>query len=117
MLIFRHMRFVFSPSSQQFVLQQSDVPSRRAEAHAEGQRHTSVVGLKAKELTERLRTGLTREQVADNRMLYGENALILKVPSVFELLLTEVFHPFYVFQVSDRRREEQRGAAGTVDGS
>ncbi len=110
MLVFRHMRFVYSPASQQFILQQSDVPSRRIEAHAEGQRHTSVASLKAKELTERLRVGLTREQVSDNRVLYGENALILKVPSVLDLLFTEMFHPFYVFQVtaSTKLREARR---------
>jgi hypothetical protein len=99
MIIFRHMRFIYSPASQQFILQQSDVVSRRSEAHSDGQRHTSVAALKAKELSERIQVGLSQEYVADNRVLYGENALILTVPGVLELLFTEIFHPFYVFQV------------------
>jgi len=99
MIVFRHMRYIYSPATQQFVIQQSDVASRRAEALGEGQRHTSVAALKAKELTERLRVGLTRDQLLDNRVLYGENALILKVPTIPELLFGEIFHPFYVFQM------------------
>ena len=102
MMIFRHMRYIYSPSSQTFVLQQADAVNKRVESQAADQRHTSVAGLKAKELNERLRIGLTREQWLDNLVLYGENALLLEVPSIPRLLFTEVFHPFYVFQVSRR---------------
>jgi len=99
MIVFRHMRYIYSPSSETFVLQQSDVSTRRVEALGEAQRHTTVAGLKAKELTERLRMGLTRGQVLENRVIYGENALVLKVPTIPELLFSEIFHPFYVFQM------------------
>ena len=55
--------------------------------------------LKAKELTERARVGLNRDQIVDNLVLYGESALVLPVPSVASLLFNEIFHPFYVFQM------------------
>ncbi len=35
---------------------------------------------------------------ADYRLLYGTNELCIPVKSIFELLLEEMVHPFYVFQ-------------------
>ena len=102
MIVFRHMRFIYSPSARTFIMQQADVIGKRSEGQSIDQRHTSVAALKAKELNERLRVGLTHDQVLDNRVLYGENALVLEVPSIPRLLFTEVFHPFYVFQVGTR---------------
>jgi cation-transporting ATPase 13A3/4/5 len=55
--------------------------------------------LKAKELTECALLGLNRDQIVDNLVLYGENTLVLPVPSVASLLFNEIFHPFYVFQM------------------
>lgn len=99
MFIFRHMRYIYSPIAQTFILQQADAVSKRVEAQTADQRHTSVAGLKSKELAERVRIGLTTEQWLDNLVLYGQNALLLEVPSIPRLLFTEVFHPFYVFQM------------------
>lgn len=100
MIIWRHMRFIYSPVTQSFVLQQADVaPSGSADGRGPELRHTNVAALKAKDLTERARVGLNRDQIVDNLVLYGENALVLPVPSVASLLFNEIFHPFYVFQM------------------
>lgn len=100
----RHMRWIYYPAVDAFLMQQSDVVSKRAQAAAatsmsqSDQRHTSVAALKAKEIHQRMRSGLTQDQCMDNTILYGINALILEVPSIPTLLYQEVFHPFYVFQ-------------------
>ena len=56
MIIWRHMRFIYSSASQNFILQQADMaPSASSSSRAEEPqlRHTNVAALKAKELTKR----------------------------------------------------------------
>ncbi|XP_040581274.1 polyamine-transporting ATPase 13A3 [Lepeophtheirus salmonis] len=36
----------------------------------------------------------------DARLIYGNNSSEVQVPSILHLLLTEVLHPFYVFQIA-----------------
>ena len=95
-IVFRQMRYIFSSASQKFELILSDESPRRAEQTG---RHTTVARTTAGELQSRMHTGLTENQVAENFSLYGVNALLLRVPTVGELLYQEVFHPFNVFQM------------------
>ncbi|KAI8795519.1 cation-transporting ATPase 13A3, partial [Biomphalaria glabrata] len=43
--------------------------------------------------------GMSMEQQAARRRLYGSNSMIIEVPSYWELLVNEVLNPFYIFQI------------------
>ncbi len=50
-------------------------------------------------LTNGLRAGLQSQQHADYLSRYGRNEIVVVVESWFLLLVREIFHPFFVFQV------------------
>jgi len=95
----RHMTFIYSPALDRFVMQEADAVRTGESAEGIKDAHTSVAQLSVKEANERMKTGLTEEQRIDNLILYGENALVIAVPSIPTLLFQECFHPFYVFQM------------------
>ncbi|KAH9508704.1 hypothetical protein Btru_049665, partial [Bulinus truncatus] len=43
--------------------------------------------------------GMSEEQSAARRRLYGPNNMVIEVPSYWELLINEVLNPFYIFQI------------------
>lgn len=51
-------------------------------------------------LYEKNKNGLTSRAADRNLRKYGENKLFVEVPSYFKLLYTEIFHPFYIFQLA-----------------
>ncbi|XP_061095235.1 polyamine-transporting ATPase 13A3 isoform X1 [Conger conger] len=44
-------------------------------------------------------TGLSKNQQDYRRLFFGVNEILVKVPSVFKLLIKEVLNPFYIFQL------------------
>eukprot|EP01102_Stenamoeba_stenopodia_P001111 TRINITY_DN10974_c0_g1_i1.p1 TRINITY_DN10974_c0_g1~~TRINITY_DN10974_c0_g1_i1.p1 ORF type:complete len:1106 (-),score=181.90 TRINITY_DN10974_c0_g1_i1:41-3358(-) len=46
-----------------------------------------------------LRQGIGEEERESRSTLYGPNLIDIPVKSVFSMLITEVFHPFYIFQM------------------
>ncbi|KAJ9474275.1 putative Vacuolar cation-transporting ATPase YPK9 (putative) [Pseudozyma hubeiensis] len=44
-------------------------------------------------------TGLAAQVVRDRQALFGDNQVTVKGKSVFDLLIEEVLHPFYIFQI------------------
>ncbi|EEB08701.1 P-type ATPase P5 type [Schizosaccharomyces japonicus yFS275] len=49
--------------------------------------------------TENVKSGLEREAINDRLKVFGNNDIDLKVKSAGQLLVDEVLHPFYIFQV------------------
>ena len=43
--------------------------------------------------------GIPLNKVSARQQLYGPNTVTVEVPSYFTLLLEEVLHPFYMFQL------------------
>ena len=81
MIVWRHNRFMYDPATRNF------------------ERVTYMSSAPAATLDQRMKVGL-QEDVADERLRwYGHNILTIIVPSYITLLLGEVFHPFYIFQV------------------
>ena len=81
MIVWRHNRFMYDPATRSF------------------ERVTYMSAAPAATLDARLRSGL-QDAVADERLRwYGHNILTIIVPSYVTLLLGEVFHPFYIFQI------------------
>ncbi|CDR99706.1 related to YPK9-vacuolar protein with a possible role in sequestering heavy metals [Sporisorium scitamineum] len=44
-------------------------------------------------------SGLSAQAVRDRQALFGDNQVTVKGKSVFDLLVEEVLHPFYIFQI------------------
>ncbi|SNX85664.1 related to YPK9 - vacuolar protein with a possible role in sequestering heavy metals [Melanopsichium pennsylvanicum] len=44
-------------------------------------------------------TGLSAETIRDRQALFGDNQVIVKGKSVVDILIEEVLHPFYIFQL------------------
>ena len=81
MIVWRHNRFMYDPATRSF------------------ERVTYMSSAPAATLDQRMKVGL-QDDVADERLRwYGHNILTIIVPSYITLLLGEVFHPFYIFQV------------------
>ena len=81
MIVWRHNRFMYDPATQSF------------------ERVTYMSSAPAATLDQRMKAGL-QEDVAEERLRwYGHNILTIIVPSYITLLLGEVFHPFYIFQI------------------
>ncbi|KAL2163138.1 hypothetical protein VTH06DRAFT_6974 [Thermothelomyces fergusii] len=81
MISYRYVRFFFHPTRDKFLLgagwkdpQWSDVRE--------------------------LRVGITSEEKTHRALVFGENLIDIEQKSVFRLLVDEVFHPFYVFQIA-----------------
>ncbi|PSS02441.1 hypothetical protein BD289DRAFT_359689 [Coniella lustricola] len=47
-----------------------------------------------------VRQGIDSEEKANRELVFGSNLIDIEQKSVFRLLVDEVFHPFYVFQVA-----------------
>ncbi|CAG2164446.1 unnamed protein product [Oppiella nova] len=43
--------------------------------------------------------GLTIEEQNSRRILYGENAIVVEVMTILQILIQEVLEPFYIFQI------------------
>ena len=81
MIVWRHNRFMYDPATRSF------------------ERVTYMSSAPAATLDQRMKAGL-QEDVAEERLRwYGHNILTIIVPSYMTLLLGEVFHPFYIFQI------------------
>lgn len=49
--------------------------------------------------THKIRHGLHEYDIEDRKLVFGNNSLDLKESSIGELLVKEVLHPFYIFQI------------------
>eukprot|EP01097_Dermamoeba_algensis_P006163 TRINITY_DN3878_c0_g1_i2.p1 TRINITY_DN3878_c0_g1~~TRINITY_DN3878_c0_g1_i2.p1 ORF type:complete len:959 (-),score=239.16 TRINITY_DN3878_c0_g1_i2:217-3093(-) len=49
---------------------------------------------------EKLSSGLDEEVLEERTLLFGPNLIDIKIKSIPELLISEVIHPFYLFQVA-----------------
>jgi magnesium-transporting ATPase (P-type) len=82
MLHYRFLPYIYSVSQGQFVASCMNYRKTGAEIHA------------------KLRRGLTSEdEITVKRQLYGKCLLDVPVKSVAEILVGEILHPFYVFQI------------------
>ena len=81
MIVWRHNRFMYDRTTDGFerVRYMSSAPSAT--------------------LDTRMESGLGEDVAAERQVWYGHNILTIIVPSYVTLLLGEVFHPFYVFQI------------------
>ncbi|KAL2312417.1 Cation-transporting ATPase [Schizosaccharomyces pombe] len=78
---YRYMKLIFHPLLDRFLIQQDWKDPRWI-------RDTSVV-----------KEGLERDAINDRLCIFGENLIDLELKSVSQLLIDEVLHPFYIFQV------------------
>lgn len=81
MVVFRHHRFFLDATTDQWVKQ-----------HEPLQEPSGV-------LTARLQAGLSLEEHAQRQRLFGINQLQILVPTYPVLLMQELFHPFFIFQI------------------
>ncbi|GMM37042.1 putative acid anhydride hydrolase [Saccharomycopsis crataegensis] len=49
--------------------------------------------------TSKIRHGLSEYETEDRKLIFGSNSLDLKESSISELLVKEILHPFYIFQI------------------
>ena len=81
MIVFRHTRYVFNPTSHSFV------------------RLSTPASLPCSHVQAALVDGLSSTAASSSLSLHGGNELLITVPSVPSLLVHEVLHPFFVFQI------------------
>ncbi|KAJ1968270.1 hypothetical protein IWQ62_001346 [Dispira parvispora] len=77
----RHNRFLFNPNNDRFV----HIHSWKDKQWA----HQPLA----------VREGLTKDHLQDRTVLFGSNSIDIPARPVVQLLLDEVLHPFYVFQI------------------
>ncbi|ORX82959.1 hypothetical protein K493DRAFT_240394 [Basidiobolus meristosporus CBS 931.73] len=77
---YKYIRFIFHPLLQKFV----------QNSHWKDTAWVTVNGCKR---------GLTRDQLNERKLVYGDNVIDIKERPVMQLLTDEVLHPFYVFQI------------------
>ena len=81
MIVFRHSRYVYDPPSSSFL--------RLAAPHT----------LPYSAIAAALSRGTSASSAAASYALHGPNAIDIPIPSVPSLLVREVLHPFFVFQI------------------
>lgn len=80
--IFRHLRYVWDEENQSFV-------------QLCGYDKDTQVSM----LFDDLSGGIPFAKVGSKQQLFGPNFITIKVPSYLSLLIDEVLHPFYIFQI------------------
>ncbi|OAA64618.1 p-type ATPase [Niveomyces insectorum RCEF 264] len=80
-LNYRYVRFFFHPLRDKFVL-------------SSGWKDPAWHDVRA------LRAGLDSDEKTYRELVFGANLIDIEQKSVFKLLVDEVFHPFYVFQIA-----------------
>lgn len=83
MIFFRHHRYLLSnidTATPTFILQSQPTAERAAI------------------LQHRLKHGLTQEERTERQISFGINQLQIMVPTYPQLLMRELFHPFFIFQ-------------------
>ncbi|KAG0036369.1 hypothetical protein BGZ82_004307 [Podila clonocystis] len=77
---YQYIRFIFNPLEQAFM----------QNAHWKDSAWTSISNCER---------GLAREQHQERMMVFGQNVIDVEEKTVGQLLVQEVLHPFYIFQV------------------
>jgi len=80
--VFRHLRYVWNEEDQVFL-------------KLKGYDNDTLVS----KFFDDLNQGIPYLNVSSQQQLYGPNFISIKVPSYFSLLVEEVLHPFYIFQL------------------
>ncbi|KAK7966114.1 uncharacterized protein PG986_000391 [Apiospora aurea] len=80
-LIYRYVRFFFHPLKDKFVVSTGweDPNWKRVRA---------------------VRAGLDTDEKEERENVFGANIIDIEQKSIFQLLVDEVFHPFYIFQIA-----------------
>ena len=81
MIVFRHSRYILQPASRSFV------------------RLSCSSALPCSHIITAMSDGLSSAAASSALSLHGGNELLITVPSVPSLLIHEVLHPFFVFQL------------------
>jgi len=81
MIVYRHTRFVYSQDTKRF------------------ERLFYISSMANDQLVVLASSGLTSSSARAAHTQYGSNALSIVVPSIPILLMREVFHPFFIFQL------------------
>ena len=81
MIVFRHSRYLYDPPSQSFL------------------RLSAPSTLPYASLASALSHGTSSSAAAASYALHGPNAIDIPIPSIPSLLVREVLHPFFVFQI------------------
>ena len=81
MIVFRHTRYVFDAASRSFV------------------RLSTASAVTCSDIDAVMTDGLSSKAASRRYSLHGGNELSIRVPSVPSLLIHEVLHPFFVFQL------------------
>ncbi|KAI9850692.1 MAG: hypothetical protein M1838_005256 [Thelocarpon superellum] len=80
-LDYRYIRFCFHPLRDRFVLSNSWKDPEWSDVHV-------------------IRAGLDGEEKERRQLVFGKNLIEVEEKSIFQLLVDEAFHPFYVFQLA-----------------
>ncbi|KAH6626366.1 hypothetical protein B0J18DRAFT_424656 [Chaetomium sp. MPI-SDFR-AT-0129] len=81
MLDYRYVRFFFNPTTDKFQI-------------STGWKDPLWSNVRE------IRSGIDSEEKTHRDVVFGENLIDIEQKSVFRLLVDEVFHPFYVFQIA-----------------
>ncbi|KXX81745.1 Vacuolar cation-transporting ATPase YPK9 [Madurella mycetomatis] len=81
MINYRYVRFYFHPIRDKFLLCNGWKDPLWSSVHE-------------------IRTGLDSEEKSHRDVVFGSNLIDIEQKSMFKLLVDEVFHPFYVFQIA-----------------
>ena len=57
----------------------------------------------------RTSNGLSDISHHDKNIIYGRNEITVQVPRIFQILITEILNPFYVFQVFSGKKSGYSG--------
>lgn len=80
-LDYRYIRFYYHPAREKFLL-------------CNGWKDPSWTNIR------KLRAGIDSEEKSHREIVFGNNLIDIEQKSTFQLLVDEVFHPFYVFQIA-----------------
>ncbi|KAL1975314.1 hypothetical protein VTN31DRAFT_3706 [Thermomyces dupontii] len=80
-VVYRYLNFVYNPLDDQFQL-------------VNGWKDPAWVNTKV------MRAGLDADERDSRELVFGQNLIDLKQPSLLQLLMNEVLHPFYIFQIA-----------------
>ncbi|KAK6584524.1 hypothetical protein PZA11_002748 [Diplocarpon coronariae] len=81
LLDYRYMRFSFHPLKERFMLCNS-------------WKDPTWIDVKS------IRAGIDGEEKESRELVFGKNLIEIKQKTIFQLLIDEAFHPFYVFQIA-----------------
>lgn len=80
-LDYRYIRFFYHPARDKFLL-------------CHGWKDPAWTDVRA------VRSGVDSDEKSHRELVFGDNLIDIKQKSTFRLLVDEVFHPFYVFQIA-----------------